>query len=108
MKKVTPQQLATQLQTTKTTVIDVRAAEKFTKDHLEHPNATVKNVPKTVIFTGENSEKALEVPFTKQDEVVLTCTTGNSATRCAHMLAEKGYNVRVLDGGMNAWNTSNQ
>lgn len=72
--------------------------------HLQHENADTLNVPKTTIFDSEQTEEQLDVPFSKDTDVVITCTTGNSATRCAHILADKGYNVRVLEGGMTAWN----
>lgn len=107
MKKITSDQLADQLQTEATTIIDVRAADKFTLNHLTHTNASVSNIPKKDIFELEHSNVTIELPFSKEDPVVLTCTTGNSATRCAHILSEKGYNVSVLEGGMTAWNQSN-
>lgn len=108
MKKITPGQLANQLQAKTTTIIDVRAAEKFVLNPLEHTNAAVSNIPKTDIFELENSNTTIELPFSKEDQVVLTCTTGNSATRCAHILSNKGYNVAVLEGGMTAWNQSKE
>ncbi len=104
MKKITPEQLAKQLQSKKTTIVDVRSAEKFLLNHLQHDHAKTLNVPKTTIFNSEKSGEQLDVPFSKEAEIVITCTTGNSATRCAHILADKGYNVRVLEGGMTAWN----
>jgi rhodanese-related sulfurtransferase len=39
----------------------------------------------------------------KDKEIIVTCTTGNSATRCATILSEKDYHVVVLEGGITAW-----
>lgn len=106
MKKISPEQLQNQLQAQKIKILDVRAEEKFATNHLSHEHATVLNIPKTEIFTMESTDSSLELPFSKNEEVVLTCTTGNSATKCAHILANKGYQVKILDGGMTAWNAS--
>lgn len=40
----------------------------------------------------------------KGREVVVTCTTGNSAAKCAKILDSLGYQVKILDGGLTAWN----
>src|SRR5699024_2774349 len=101
---MSPHQLHEQLQTKQTKIIDVRASEKFAANHLTHEHATVLNIPKTEIFAMESTGKPIDVPFSKDEEVVFTCTTGNSATKCAHILADQGYQVKVLDGGMTAWN----
>lgn len=104
MKKITPQQLKDKLAIEKVRVLDVRTEEKFQKSHLQHENAENLNVFKEEIFTLEENEDVTELPFTKDEEIVVTCTTGNSATRCTKILTDKGYNVTVLEGGMTAWN----
>lgn len=106
MEKISTDQLHAQLQTKETKILDVRASEKFDSGHLEHKNATVLNIPKTEIFALESTDTPMNFPISKDEEIILTCTTGNSATRCAHILADQGYHVKVLDGGMTAWNTS--
>ncbi|MFD2445418.1 rhodanese-like domain-containing protein [Bacillus sp. CGMCC 1.16607] len=80
-------------------LLDVRASEKFDADHIE---GTTRNIPKNIIFEmDEKSAQAVELP--KDEEIVVTCTTGNSAAKCAAILAEKDYNVLVLEGGVTAW-----
>ncbi|MGE8204677.1 rhodanese-like domain-containing protein [Heyndrickxia sp. NPDC080065] len=62
-----------------------------------------KHIPKTVIFDMEGKENNNDLPLPKHEEIVVTCTTGNSAMKCASILAEKDYKVTVLAGGLTAW-----
>lgn len=104
MKKITPQELQDKLKDEKVAILDVRTKEKFELGHLKHKNANNIHVLKTEIFELENATKEMALPFARDTEVIVTCTTGNSATRCTKILTEKGYNVTLLDGGMVAWN----
>lgn len=104
MKKITPTQLKEKLNHKKMTILDVRSKEKFQIGHLKHENAENINVHKNNIFALEETDTDFKLPFPKDKEVIVTCTTGNSATRCARILEEKGYNVTLLEGGMVAWN----
>lgn len=104
MKKTTPKQLKEVLDKGKVKVLDVRSEDKFELGHLKHEHAENINIPKNNIFDWEKGEQSLNLPFSKSEEVVVTCTTGNSATKCSKILSEKGYNVTVLEGGMVAWN----
>ncbi|MBS4207392.1 rhodanese-like domain-containing protein [Bacillus sp. FJAT-50079] len=81
-------------------ILDVRAKEKFEKEHIKNENIETLNIPKHMIF--ENQPIAL--PDDK--EIIITCTTGNSARKCAEILEEKGYAVTLLEGGMTAWKES--
>jgi rhodanese-related sulfurtransferase len=83
----------------KVNILDVRAEEKFKEFHIEGSGLETQNIPKTDIFEGR--ESVAQIP--KDAEIVVTCTTGNSATKCANILAEKDYNVLVLEGGITAW-----
>jgi rhodanese-related sulfurtransferase len=83
----------------KTYLLDVRAEEKFNEYHIEVPGMTTQNIPKKSILEGE--EKRVEIP--NEGEVIVTCTTGNSAAKCAAILAEKDDNILVLEGGVTAW-----
>jgi rhodanese-related sulfurtransferase len=61
-------------------------------------------IPGSRRFDGEQLEHAVQLPFTKDEPVVLYCGSGNSCSRVAQTLREKGYaNVRALDGGYAAW-----
>lgn len=42
-------------------------------------------------------------PFEKDEAVVLYCGSGNSCSRIAAELRERGYNARALEGGYAAW-----
>lgn len=100
LSKVTAKELSKKLnETNEIMILDVRAKEKYETYHIE--GAT--NIPKTTIFglEEEGLGKNLELP--KDKEIVVTCTTGNSARKCAEILASKDYKVTVLDGGLTAW-----
>ena len=43
------------------------------------------------------------LPFDKDEPVVLYCGSGNSCSRIAAQLRERGYNARALEGGYTAW-----
>ncbi|NRD77944.1 rhodanese-like domain-containing protein [Bacillus sp. BRMEA1] len=86
----------------KTFVLDVRAEEKYNEFHIEAAQFESHNIPKTVIFEldelGEN-----QVSLPKDKEIIVTCTTGNSAAKCAEILDRLNFNVKVLEGGVTAW-----
>ncbi|WP_254119058.1 rhodanese-like domain-containing protein [Bacillus sp. FJAT-29790] len=82
-------------------ILDVRANEKYEKDHIHDENIQSINIVKTLILGETNNEAISALP--KNQEIIVTCTTGNSAGKCAAVLAEKGYNVTVLEGGITAW-----
>ncbi len=42
-------------------------------------------------------------PFSRDEEVVLYCGSGNSCSRVADALRQRGYNAMALDGGFKAW-----
>jgi rhodanese-related sulfurtransferase len=79
------------------TIIDVRAEEKFQDYHI----GKSRNIPKTLIFNLNEGEEDLALP--KDQELIIACTTGNSAAKCADILNEHGYKTVVLDGGLTAW-----
>jgi rhodanese-related sulfurtransferase len=82
----------------KVTIIDVRAEEKFNDYHIKNS----QNIPKTIIL-GSNKAVEESVSLPKDEEIIVTCTTGNSAAKCAAILREKGYKATVLEGGLTAW-----
>lgn len=103
VQKISPKELHDRLQQNENvTLLDVRAEEKYFKHHMEHPWIEGKNIPKTVIF--ELEESGGELPISKDKEIVITCTTGNSAAKCANILDKRGHKVTVLEGGLTAWN----
>lgn len=104
MKSITSNELTEKMRKNEDVIIlDVRAEEKYNNYHIEEANIQTINIEKSLIFAmdEESSEAISSLPKTK--EIVVACTTGNSAKKCATILAEKGYNVTLLEGGISAW-----
>jgi rhodanese-related sulfurtransferase len=102
IKKLTPKELHEKLLgNDKAVVLDVRAEEKYNEFHIEES----RNIPKTIIFEMEEKEGTPPLALPRDREVIVTCTTGNSAAKCAKILDAHNYNVTVLDGGLTAWKT---
>jgi rhodanese-related sulfurtransferase len=102
IKKISPKELHERMEKKeKMLLLDVRAEEKFNEFHIEEPEAETRNIPKNNIF--EMDVRGSEVSLPKGEEIIVTCTTGNSAAKCAAILSEKDYNVLVLEGGITAW-----
>lgn len=108
MKKITPEQLSSRLEKEEVTILDVRTVDKFEIGKLRHPNAKNLNVFKEDIFSLEGEGKQTQLPFSKEEEIIVTCTSGNSARRCTKILSNQGYQVTLLEGGMVNWNKENQ
>jgi rhodanese-related sulfurtransferase len=99
-RMISPQELYEKMKMgEKTYLLDVRAEEKFMDFHIEGPGLVTHNVPKTNILEG--GEEMVTVPT--EGEVIVTCTTGNSAAKCAAILSKKDDNILVLEGGVTAW-----
>lgn len=62
-----------------------------------------QQIPGSERRDGSKLEDGSDVPFTQQERVVLYCGSGNSCTRIAHALRERGYNVAALEGGYKGW-----
>ncbi|GLB60125.1 rhodanese-like domain-containing protein [Cytobacillus sp. NCCP-133] len=104
MNTITPHELKEKIKNEKVFVLDVRAEEKYLNEHIQDANIQSVNIPKTDIFSLEeqNADELLSaLPADK--EIIITCTTGNSARKCASILAEKDYHVTLLEGGLTAW-----
>ncbi|MGE6257174.1 rhodanese-like domain-containing protein [Heyndrickxia sporothermodurans] len=100
INRITPEQLNKRLTKDKELfLLDVRSEDKYSEYHMDGAN----HLPKTIIFEAETSNKPINSLIPKDKEIIITCTTGNSAMKCAKILAERKYHVTVLDGGINAW-----
>ncbi|WP_158233864.1 ASCH domain-containing protein [Sporosarcina sp. P3] len=84
-------------------LVDVRAEDKYNHFHIEANTVEDINVPKTEIFTFEDEVEKVIPQLPKNKGMIITCTTGNSATKCANILADRDYDVTVLEGGITAW-----
>lgn len=103
VKKITARELFEKINSEEPiTVADVRAAKKYDQFHIEATNVENFNVPKNEIFALEYDEEKIIPQLPKNEEIIVTCTTGNSAAKCAALL-NKDYNVTVLEGGITAW-----
>ncbi len=79
-------------------VVDVREAREFRQGHI--PQARLMPLPE-ILADGEE-----ELP--PEREIVLVCRGGRRSTRTTHILRSRGYDrVRVLAGGMVAWEAAN-
>ena len=101
-KKISPNELQDRIAgEEKVVVLDVRAEEKYNHFHIESSQVVSFNIPKTDIFELEDGAELSALP--KDRRIVVTCTTGNSAEKCAKILDSLGYQVEVLEGGLTAW-----
>ena len=61
-------------------------------------------IPGSIRYNGDALETSETLPFSKDEQVVLYCGSGNSCARIARTLREKGFaNAQALDGGYAAW-----
>lgn len=87
----------------KVVLLDVRAEEKYNDYHIEGTNVESLNVIKSEIFNLDEIKHEGIQSLPKAQEIVVTCTTGNSASKCANILSSQNYDVLVLEGGITAW-----
>jgi rhodanese-related sulfurtransferase len=104
LKKISPEKLYEKMKDQeKILLLDVRTEGKYNEFHIKDTSIENLNIPKTNIFNiAENKEAAINT-LPKEKEIIVTCTTGNSATKCATILSEREYDVVVLEGGITAW-----
>lgn len=104
LKKISPEDLYKKIKgQEKVVLLDVRAEEKYNDFHIEDPSIENLNINKTEIFNQAENGVTTFDSLPKGKEVIVTCTTGNSATKCATILSDNNYDVIVLDGGITAW-----
>lgn len=66
-------------------------------------NPDERQIPGSIRVEGEALEAGDDLPFGKDEEVVLYCGSGNSCSRIARTLSERGYHAVALEGGYRAW-----
>lgn len=102
MKTIKPTELSNRLQKNEDVfILDVRSEEKYNHYHIKEQYIHSVNIEKTHIFDENDREAISSLP--KDKEIIITCTTGNSARKCAEILAQKEYIVTLLEGGITAW-----
>ncbi len=87
------------------TVDDVKRAAASTAKIIDiRKKPDEMQIPGSIRYSGEALESAEQLPFGKAERVVLYCGSGNSCSRIAQTLREKGYeNAEALEGGYAAW-----
>ncbi|WOV88468.1 rhodanese-like domain-containing protein [Sporosarcina oncorhynchi] len=104
VRTITPEELFEKMRAQEEFVlVDVRAEEKYNDFHIENSNVSDMNIPKTEIFRLEDESEENIAMLPMNQELIITCTTGNSATKCANILSGRAYDVVVLEGGITAW-----
>ncbi|KGR73576.1 rhodanese-like domain-containing protein [Ureibacillus manganicus] len=104
VKTISPEELYRKINgQEKLVVLDVRAEEKYNADHIDGVNIESLNINKAEIFKLEENDQSNIDSLPKDKEIIVTCTTGNSATKCANILSERYYDVVILQGGITAW-----
>ncbi len=87
------------------TIDDVRSAEPGSitiVDIRKKPDE--QQIPGSIRYSGDAIENASSLPFEKDERVILYCGSGNSCSRVAQTLRERGYsNAQALEGGYAAW-----
>jgi rhodanese-related sulfurtransferase len=66
-------------------------------------NPDERQIPGSVRVEGSALETGDELPFGKDDDVVLYCGSGNSCSRIAATLRDRGYRTVPLEGGYRGW-----
>lgn len=62
-----------------------------------------RRIPGSVRAEGSALESETDLPFDKNEDVVLYCGSGNSCSRIARTLRGRGYRTVALEGGYKAW-----
>ena len=66
-------------------------------------NPDDRQIPGSIRVEGAALENGTDVPFGKDEEVVLYCGSGNSCSRIARELRDRGYRTVALEGGYKGW-----
>ncbi len=81
-------------------LVDVRTPEEYAEGHLEY----AKNIN---VFDSDFIEKALK-SLDESKPVAVYCRSGKRSADAAQKLAEKGFSVTNLKGGILAWKANHQ
>ena len=76
-------------------LLDVRRADEYAAGHL--PGAALLDVADSVAFA-----RGVEL-LDKEKNIYIYCRSGRRSRKAAEILTSKGFNVRDMQGGYNAW-----
>ncbi|HYL28017.1 MAG TPA: rhodanese-like domain-containing protein [Candidatus Nitrosotalea sp.] len=62
-----------------------------------------RKIPGSIRAEGDALEAGDDLPFGKDEEIVLYCGSGNSCSRIAKTLCDRGYRTVALEGGYKGW-----
>jgi len=91
---VSPEELVRWMDHQNAVVIDIRDSERYAEGHI----LGGRNMP---IATLEKKMASLK-PY-KEQPLVITCITGRGASKVAAVLKKQGFQVAVLQGGIQGW-----
>jgi Rhodanese-related sulfurtransferase len=92
-KTITPQEVAAKLKRgEQLNLLDVREPEEWADGHV----AGAKHIP-----LGQLSQRHDELKQGK--ELIVICRSGNRSGLACELLAERGFDVVNMTGGLNAW-----
>lgn len=84
-------------------ILDVRSEEKVKDYKITHQNITNIEVEKTHFINNEQNNLDVLSSLPKNSEIIVVCSTGNSAKKVAGKLSSQGYQTSVLEGGITSW-----
>ena len=102
IENLSPKQVAEELSTHNTTLIDIRETEEL-KQNGKIAGST--HAPRGMLeFYADNSLPYYKPEFDKTKRIILHCASGGRSALAVKTLKEMGYeNVAHLDGGIKAW-----
>jgi rhodanese-related sulfurtransferase len=76
-------------------VVDIRSPEAFVNGHI------VGSI--SLPMRDITEDKIKKIDKLRTQPIIIACTRGQESTRAADILGKKGFNIRVLEGGIFAW-----
>lgn len=92
--QLSPAQLITLINHHNAIVVDVRTPEAFANGHI---------VDAVSLPFADIDSKYKKLEKFKSQPIVILCALGNDAPRAAVSLAKLGFEVKILAGGLRAW-----
>ncbi|WP_028400234.1 rhodanese-like domain-containing protein [Ectobacillus panaciterrae] len=84
-------------------ILDVRSEEKMNAFQINHPNITTMALEKKLFLDEAHIKPDALSSLPVNSEILVVCSTGNSAKKVAQKLSSEGYQTSVLEGGVTSW-----
>lgn len=75
-------------------IVDIRASSLYSDGHI---------IGSVSLPLSELKEKISKLDKFKTQPIVIACASGVESSRASDLLKEKGFDVRILSGGIRAW-----